>query len=56
MFPIQALSASDGIVPNAIPRLAPGAFTERSRAIPNAIPRLAPGAFMERSRAIPYKP
>jgi hypothetical protein len=40
MFPIQALSVSDGIVPNAIPRLAPGAFMERPHVTANAIPRL----------------
>ena len=34
MFPIQALSASDGTIPNAIPRLAPGAFMDRSYNIP----------------------
>jgi hypothetical protein len=34
MFTMQARRASEGIVPNAIPRLAPGAFMERSRAIP----------------------
>ena len=34
MFPMQALSVSDGILPNAIPRLTPGACMERSPAIP----------------------
>jgi len=31
MFPIQALSVSDGIVSTAIPRLTPGACMEAGR-------------------------